>query len=309
MRSGFCTIVGRPNVGKSTLVNALVGEKVAITTPVPQTTRHAIRAVLNGDGVQVVFTDTPGVHKPRTLLGARLNDLARSSLSSVDCIVFLVDGHGGIGRGDEFLARLLADVGTPVLAAVNKVDAIARPKQLPLLQRLAGLGDWAEIVPISAAEGENLDVLTRLIVERMPEGPAYFPDGQVTDQSIEQRVAEIIREKAITLLREEVPHSIAVLVEEMRPRAGARDEGHDAVDASGPGTSPDVTTVVATMYVERDSQKGIVIGRGAEILRDVGTRARAELEPLLGTRVYLDLRVKLMKEWQRDPRKLARLGY
>jgi len=292
MRSGFCTVVGRPNVGKSTLVNALVGEKVAITTPVPQTTRHAIRAVLNGDGVQVVFTDTPGVHKPRTLLGTRLNDLARSSLSHVDCAVFLVDGHAGIGRGDEFLARLLADVHTPVLAAVNKVDAIARPKQLPLLQRLAGMGDWAEIVPISAAEGENLDVLTRLIVERMPEGPAYFPGGQVTDQSIEQRVAEIIREKAITLLREEVPHSIAVLVEEM-----------------GPGTSPDVTTVVATMYVERDSQKGIVIGRGAEILRDVGTRARAELEPLLGTRVYLDLRVKLMKEWQRDPRKLARLGY
>jgi GTP-binding protein Era len=292
MRSGFCTVVGRPNVGKSTLVNALVGEKVAITTPVPQTTRHAIRAVLNGDGVQVVFTDTPGVHKPRTLLGTRLNDLARSSLSHVDCVVFLVDGQGGIGRGDEFLARLLADVTTPVIAAVNKVDAIARPKQLPLLQRLAALGDWAEIVPISAAEGENLDILTRLIVERMPEGPAYFPDGQVTDQSIEQRVAEIIREKAITLLREEVPHSIAVLVEEM-----------------GPGTSPDVTTVVATMYVERDSQKGIVIGRGAEILRDVGTRARAELEPLLGTRVYLDLRVKLMKEWQRDPRKLARLGY
>ncbi len=292
MRSGFCTVVGRPNVGKSTLVNALVGEKVAITTPVPQTTRHAIRAVLNGDGVQVVFTDTPGVHKPRTLLGTRLNDLARSSLSHVDCVVFLVDGQGGIGRGDEFLARLLADVTTPVIAAVNKVDAIARPKQLPLLQRLAAMGDWAEIVPISAAEGENLDVLTRLIVERMPEGPAYFPDGQVTDQSIEQRVAEIIREKAITLLREEVPHSVAVLVEEM-----------------GPGTSPDVTTVVATMYVERDSQKGIVIGRGAEILRDVGTRARAELEPLLGTRVYLDLRVKLMKEWQRDPRKLARLGY
>ncbi len=292
MRSGFCTVVGRPNVGKSTLVNALVGEKVAITTPVPQTTRHAIRAVLNGDGVQVVFTDTPGVHKPRTLLGTRLNDLARSSLSHVDCVVFLVDGQGGIGRGDEFLARLLADVTTPVIAAVNKVDTIARPKQLPLLQRLAAMGDWAEIVPISAAEGENLDVLTRLIVERMPEGTAYFPDGQVTDQSIEQRVAEIIREKAITLLREEVPHSVAVLVEEM-----------------GPGTSPDVTTVVATMYVERDSQKGIVIGRGAEILRDVGTRARAELEPLLGTRVYLDLRVKLMKEWQRDPRKLARLGY
>jgi GTP-binding protein Era len=292
MRSGFCTIVGRPNVGKSTLVNALVGEKVAITTPVPQTTRHAIRAVLNAPDIQIVFTDTPGVHKPRTLLGSRLNDLARSSLSQVDCVVFLVDGQAGIGRGDEFIARLLADLPTPVIAAVNKVDAIARPKQLPLLQRLGQLGDWDEIVPISAIEGENLTTLVDLIVQRMPEGPEYFPQGQVTDQTLEQRVAEVIREKAITLLREEVPHSVAVVIEEM-----------------GPGTSEDVTTIAATLYVERDSQKGIVIGRGGEVLRDIGTRARADLEPLLGTRVYLDLRVKLMKEWQRDPRKLQRLGY
>jgi GTP-binding protein Era len=296
MRSGFCSIVGRPNVGKSTLLNALVGEKVAITTPVPQTTRHAIRAVLNrgegDDAVQVVFTDTPGVHKAKTLLGARLNDLARASLSQVDCVVFLVDGQAGIGRGDQFMAGLLTDLPTPVIAAVNKVDSFARGKQLPLLQRLAALGDWAEIVPISAQGGENLDVLTDLIIARMPEGPAYFPEGQVTDQSIEQRVAEVVREKAITLLREEVPHSVAVVVEEL-----------------GPGTSPDVTTIAATLYVERDSQKGIVIGRGGEVLRDVGTRARADLEPLLGTRVYLDLRVKLMKEWQRDPRKLSKLGY
>jgi GTPase len=292
VRSGFCAIVGRPNVGKSTLLNALVGEKVAITTPVPQTTRHVIRAVLNRDDAQVVFTDTPGLHKPKTLLGRRLNDLARDSLSSVDCIVFLVDGAAGIGRGDEYLAGLLADVGTPVLAAVNKVDRFARERQLPALARLAELGDWAEVVPISAVAGDNVELLADLIVARLPEGPAYFPADQVTDQPLEQRVAEVIREKAITAMREEVPHSIAVVVDELTP-----------------GRSEGVTVVPAVLYVERDSQKGIVIGHGGEVLRDIGARAREELEPLLGTAVYLDLRVKLMKEWQRDPRKLERLGY
>ncbi len=292
MRSGFCAIVGRPNVGKSTLLNALVGEKVAITTPVPQTTRHVIRGVMNREDAQVVFTDTPGVHKPKTLLGRRLNDLARHSLSAVDCIVFLVDGAGGVGRGDEFLAGLLRDVGTPVIAAVNKVDSFARARQLPQLARLAELGEWDEVVPISAATGDNVDVLADLIVARMPEGPAYFPREVVTDQPLEQRVAEIIREKAITTMREEVPHSIAVVVDEVAP-----------------GRSEGVTVVAAHLYVERDSQKGIVIGRGGDVLRDIGAQARKELEPLLGTAVYLDLRVKLMKEWQRDPRKLERLGY
>jgi GTPase len=292
VQSGFCAIVGRPNVGKSTLLNALVGEKVAITTPVPQTTRHVIRGVLNRADAQVVFTDTPGMHKPRTLLGRRLNDLARDSLSSVDCIVFLVDGAAGVGRGDEFLAGLLRDIDTPIIAAVNKVDLFAPARQLPQLARLAELGEWDEIVPISAATGDNLDVLTDLIVARMPEGPAYFPPDQVTDQPLAQRVAEIIREKAITAMREEVPHSIAVVVDELAP-----------------GRSEGVIVVSAHLYVERDSQKGIVIGRGGEVLRDIGVQAREELEPLLGTAVYLDLRVKLMKEWQRDPRKLARLGY
>ena len=292
MRSGFCSLVGRPNVGKSTLLNQLVGEKIAITTPVPQTTRHVIRGVLNRDDAQVVFTDTPGIHKPKTLLGNRLNELARANLSSVDCIVFLLDGSSGIGRGDEFLARLLAGSPTPVIATLNKVDDFARKRQLPQLERLAAMGDWAEVIPISARTGDNVDVLADLIVARMPEGPAHFPDGQVTDQPLEQRVAEIIREKAITALREEVPHSVAVVVDEL-----------------GPGESPGITAISAHLYVERDSQKGIVIGHGGEVLRTVGARAREELEPLLGTGVYLDLRVKLMKEWQRDPRKLERLGY
>ncbi|MPZ89132.1 MAG: GTPase Era [Nitriliruptorales bacterium] len=292
MRSGFCSIIGRPNVGKSTLLNALVGQKVAIITPVPQTTRHVIRGVLHRPDLQIVFTDTPGIHKPRTLLGNRLNDLARASLSSVDCVVFLVDGSGHIGRGDEFLARLLRDVDTPVIAAVNKVDVIGRERQLPQLARVQELGGWTEIVPISAVSGENVDVLTDLITERMPEGPPYFPEDQVTDQSLEQRVAEVIREKAITVMREEVPHSIAVVVDEITP-----------------GMSENVTIVSARLFVERESQKGIVIGHSGAVLRDIGVRAREELEQLLDGRVFLDLRVKLSKEWQRDPKKLQRLGY
>jgi GTP-binding protein Era len=292
MRSGFCSIVGRPNVGKSTLLNALVGQKIAITTPVPQTTRHAVRGVLHRADAQVVFVDTPGLHKPKTLLGSRLNEVARGTLSGVDLVVFLVDGSVEIGRGDGFIAGLLAEVATPVIAAVNKVDRTGRARQLPQLARLAELGDWAEVVPISAATGDNVAALADLIVDRMPEGPPYFPRGQVTDQPPEQLVAEIIREKAITLMREEVPHSIAVVVEEM-----------------GPGSAEGVLAVTATLYVERDSQKGIVIGRGGSVLRDIGSRARAELELLLGARIYLDLRVKLSKEWQRDAKKLQRLGY
>jgi GTPase len=292
MRSGLCALVGRPNVGKSTLLNAIVGQKVAITAAVPQTTRHAIRGVLHREDLQIVFVDTPGMHKPKTLLGSRLNEVARDTLSGVDVIVFLIDGQAGIGRGDQFVATLLADVATPTIAAVNKVDAYAKPKVLPQLQRVAAMGDWADIVPISAAKGDNVDVLVGLIADRMPEGPPYFPDGQVTDQTQEQLFGELIREKAIRLMHEEVPHSIAVSIDEI-----------------GPGESHGVVAVTATLYVERDSQKGIVIGKGGVVLRDIGSRAREEMQAILGTRVYLDLRVKLFKEWQRDPRKLQRLGY
>jgi GTPase len=301
MRSGFAAIVGRPNVGKSTLLNAIVGQKVAITTPVPQTTRHAIRGVLHqerdqGDGVvepvQVVFVDTPGLHKPRTLLGSRLNEVAQGQLAHVDVVVFVVDGERGVGRGDRFVAGLVADAGPPVIAALNKTDRLGASRILPQLEELAALGDFAEIVPVAAATGSGVDRLVDLIVARMPEGPPYFPDGQVTDQTVEQRIAEIIREKAITVMREEVPHSIAVLVEEI-----------------GPGTAEDVTVVYAVLYVERDSQKGIVIGKSGGVLKSIGARAREELELILGTRVWLDLRVKLMKEWQRDPKALDRLGY
>ena len=292
MRSGLCALVGRPNVGKSTLLNAIVGQKVAITAAVPQTTRHAIRGILHRDELQIVFVDTPGMHKPKTLLGNRLNDVARDQLSGVDVIVFLLDGAAGIGRGDEFVANLLSEVETPVIAAINKVDAYRKDKVLPQLERVAAMGDWAEVVPLSAAAGDNVDVLVDLIADRLPEGPPYFPEGQVSDQTQEQLFSEIIREKAIRLMHEEVPHSIAVVIDEI-----------------GPGESEGVVAIHATLFVERDSQKGIVIGKGGQVLRDIGSKARQELQAILGSRVYLDLRVKLFKDWQRDPRKLQRLGY
>ncbi|MPZ73171.1 MAG: GTPase Era [Nitriliruptorales bacterium] len=292
MRSGLCALVGRPNVGKSTLLNAIVGQKVAITAAVPQTTRHAIRGVLHRDDLQIVFVDTPGMHKPKTLLGTRLNEVARGTLSGVDIIVFLIDGQAGVGRGDQFVASLLAEVDTPTIAVVNKVDAYGRPKVLPQLQRVAAMGEWAEVVPISAKAGDNVDTLVDLIAARMPDGPPYFPQGQITDQPQEQLFAELVREKAIRLMSEEVPHSITVAIEEI-----------------GPGESEGVVAVTATLYVERDSQKGIVIGKGGTVLREIGSRARQEMQAILGTRVYLDLRVKLFKEWQRDPKKLQRLGY
>ena len=292
MRSGLCALVGRPNVGKSTLLNAIVGEKVAITAAVPQTTRHAIRGILHREDLQIVFVDTPGMHKPKTLLGSRLNEVSRDTLSGVDVIVFLVDGKAGVGRGDRFIAELLADVQTPTFAVVNKVDAYAKAKVLPQLQQVAALGEWDEIVPISAVAGDNVDTLVDLIAARMPEGPPYFPEGQVSDQTQEQLFGELIREKAIRLMHEEVPHSIAVAIEEIAP-----------------GESEGVVAVTATLFVERDSQKGIVIGKGGSVLRDIGSQAREEIQAILGTRVFLDLRVKLFKEWQRDPRKLQRLGY
>jgi GTPase len=292
MRSGFVSIVGRPNVGKSTLLNRLVGQKIAITTPVPQTTRHAIRGIIHRDDLQVVFVDTPGMHKPKTLLGSRLNEVATEHLAGVDLAVFMVDVAAGVGTGDRFVADLLTRAGTPTIAVANKIDRVGKDKQLPQLAQLGELGAFEEIVPVSAKTGDGVDVLEQLIVDRMPEGPPYFPEGQVTDQTTERLVTEIIREKAITRMREEVPHSVAVAIEEM-----------------GPGDSEGVTVIYATLYVERDSQKGIVIGHGGAVLRQVGAQARKELELILGSRVYLDLRVKLMKEWQRDPKALHRLGY
>jgi len=330
VKSGLVALVGRPNVGKSTLLNELLGQKVAIMSAKPQTTRAVIRGVLRRPEGEAVLVDTPGLHKPRTLLGQRLNDLVRGTLAEVDLICLLVDASAGIGRGDRFLAAELGGIDTPKLAVVNKMDSTPHERLVASLQEVSELGDWAEVVPVSALTGQQLDVLTRLLFEHLPEGEPLFPEGQLTDEPERHFVAEVIREKAIAVAREELPHSIAVVVEEMGPpdevppgprevqeerepeRARPRrrkPKGRQGGDAVQGGERPDLLVVRANLFVERSSQKPIVLGRGGSVLRDIGTRARGELEQLLGTRVYLDLHVKVAKEWQRDPKQLARLGY
>ena len=289
-RSGLVAVVGRPNVGKSTLVNRLVGEKVAIVADTPQTTRRGIHGVVNADGAQVVFTDTPGFHKPRTLLGERLNDAVGGAVAGVDVVIQVIDAASGVGRGDAFVfEQHVRPAGGAAFCAVNKVDLVRHHLLVPQLAAAGELGPFDEIVPISASEGTGVDELLRLVIERLPEGQPLYPDDATTDQTVEERIAELVREQALRRTREEVPHSIAVVIEEL-----------DRED--------DITRVFASIVVERDSQKGILIGRGGEMLRAIGTAARAEIEPLLGTRVYLDLRVKVLKEWQRDPKALNRLG-
>ena len=290
-QSGFVAVVGRPNTGKSTLVNALVGRKVAIVSDKPQTTRRGVRAVLTSEGYQIVFTDTPGFHKPRTLLGSRLNDLVGDATRGVDAVVQVVDAQAGVGRGDAFVfERQLRDFTGPKVCAVNKLDALRNREEVPQLEKAAALGDWDEVVPVSAKTGRGVDVLLDLLVDRLPEGPAYYPADTVTDQPLEDRLAEIVREKALAVTRQEVPHSIAVVVEELED-------------------SDTLTKIHASLIVERDSQKGIVIGKGGETLKTIGSRARQEIERVLGHQVFLDLHVKVLKEWQRDPKALQRLGF
>lgn len=289
-RSGFAGLVGRPNVGKSTLVNRLAGSRVAITSDRPQTTRNRIRAVLHLDGAQLVLVDTPGFHKPRSPLGEKLNLMVRSTMSEVDIILFVLDVGGGIGRGDEFIAGELKKTGTPVVGVLNKIDLVKR-EQLPTsLIQASKLCHMAAIVPVSATTGSGLPELTGLLVGMLPEGPAYFPDDMVSDQPERMLVAELIREKALELTREEVPHSVAVLVEEIRP-----------------GSKPDLLEVEVVLYVEKESQKGIIVGRGGRMIKEIGSRARREIEALLGSRIYLDLRVKVEKDWTRNPAFIRRL--
>jgi GTP-binding protein Era len=290
-RSGFVAVIGRPNTGKSTLVNALVGRKVAIVSDKPQTTRRGVRAVLSSDDYQVVFTDTPGFHKPRTLLGSRLNDLVGEATRGVDAVVQVVDARAGVGRGDAFVfERQLRDIGRPKFCAVNKLDLLRNREEVPQLEAAAALGAWDEIVPVSAKTGRGVGVLLDLLVDRLPEGPAYYPTDTLADEPLEVRVAEIVREKALAVTRQEVPHSIAVVVEELEE-------------------SDSLTRIHASLIVERDSQKGIVIGKGGGTLKTIGSRAREEIERVLGHKVFLDLRVKVLKEWQRDPKALQRLGF
>ena len=293
-RSGFVTFVGRPNVGKSTLTNALVGEKVAITSDKPQTTRRAIRGIVNRPGGQLVIVDTPGLHKPRTLLGQRLNDLVEQVLGDVDVIGFCVPATEKVGPGDRRIAESLGGYGrAKKVAIVTKTDAASREEITERLIEVDQLReDWAAVIPLSALTRDQLDVLTDELLVLMPKGPALYPDGVVTDESTEDRIAEIIREAALEGVRDELPHSIAVTIEDI----SERDTGS-------------MTDIHANLIVERDSQKAIIIGHKGSRLRDVGARARAQIEPLVGTQVFLKLHVRVAKEWQRDPKQLGRLGF
>jgi GTPase len=293
-RSGFACFAGRPNVGKSTLMNALVGSKIAITSSRPQTTRRAIRGIVHRPDAQLIIVDTPGLHRPRTLLGERLDSLVRSTLTEVDVVGLCIPAGERIGPGDKYLAAEMAALGqTPVVAIVTKTDEASHEQVAQQLAAVGALGDWADIVPVSAVSGFQLDVLTDVLVSYLPPGRPLYPDGDLTDEPEQQLVAELIREAILEGVRDELPHSIAVVVEEMKPREGR----------------PDLMDVHAIMYVERDSQKAIVIGPKGARLKDVGSRARLQIEALLGTRVYLDLRIKIAKNWQRDPRQLRRLGF
>ncbi len=294
-RSGFACFAGRPNVGKSTLMNALVGAKIAITSSRPQTTRRAIRGIVHRPDAQLIIVDTPGLHRPRTLLGERLDSLVRSTLTEVDVIGFCLPAAERIGPGDQYLAGELASLSgkTPVVAIVTKTDQASRAQIASQLAAVGKLGDWADVVPVSATTGYQLDVLADVLVSHLPAGRPLYPEGELTDEPEQQLAAELIREAILEGVRDELPHSIAVVVEEMGPRPG-RD---------------DLIDVHAVMYVERPSQKAIVIGAHGARLKEVGSTARAQIEALLGSRVYLDLRIKIAKDWQRDPRQLRRLGF
>jgi len=294
-RCGLVALVGRPNVGKSTLVNRLVGEKVTIVTKVPGTTRTTVRAVVTREDAQVVLLDTPGLSKPRTTMAQRMNQLVRDTWASVDVVAMLVDAESGVGTGDEFLARELATLRTPVVTVVNKIDALGEDRLLPVLARVGRMTaepPFADVVPVSALDGSNVDRLIDVLISHLPQAPRLFAAGRVSDQPEAQLAAEILREKVIADLSHELPHSVAVTVDGIEPDA-VRD---------------DLVRIDAIIHVERESQKGIIIGKGGARLKEAATAARLELEVLLGVRVHLTTRVKVAKDWQRDPRQLGRLG-
>ena len=295
-RSGFACFVGRPNAGKSTLTNALIGTKVAITSSRPQTTRHAVRGIVHRPDAQLVVVDTPGLHKPRTLLGQRLNDIVRETYAGVDVICFCVTADDKIGPGDRFIAAELAQVSTPVVAVVTKTDKASKQQVGEQLLAVSQLADWAEIVPTSAVSDFQVGLLADLLVARMPPGPALYPDGELTDEPEQVLIGELIREAALEGVRDELPHSLAVVVDEMNLRED-RPEDRPLLD------------VFATVYVERDSQKAIVLGTGGARLKGVGTTARHQIEALLGMRVFLNLHVSVAKDWQKDPKQLKKLGF
>ncbi|GAA2578947.1 GTPase Era [Dactylosporangium fulvum] len=290
--AGFACFVGRPNAGKSTLTNAIVGQKIAITSAKPQTTRHTVRGVVHRPDAQLVLVDTPGLHRPRTLLGERLNDLVRATWSETDVIGLCLPADEAIGPGDRFISSEIAALKAKLIAVVTKTDLVDKGQLAERLLAVQDLGDFADIVPVSAVSGEQVETLVDVMIGHLPSSPQLYPEGMITDEPEHVLMAELIREAALEGVRDELPHSIAVLVEEVIP-------GEDGA----------ATKVFADIYVERSSQKAIVIGHRASRLKDVGIRARREIEDLLGVRVYLDLHVRVAKDWQRDPKQLRRLGF
>ena len=301
-RAGFACIVGRPNAGKSTLTNAMVGTKIAITSGRPQTTRHNVRGVIHKEKAQIVLVDTPGLHRPRTLLGKRLNDLVRETLTDVDVVVFCIPANEKIGPGDRFITRDLAELRTPVVAVVTKADTVTREALAAQLLAVSELGEWADIVPVSAQRNEQIDVLEEVLLKYMPLSPPLYPTGEITDEPQQVMIAELVREAALEGVRDELPHSLAVVVDEIADPDDEREVGR----IKGAGGRLQVRV---SLVVERDSQKAIIIGRGGRRLKEVGVNARKGIEKLLGRKVYLDLHVRTAKDWQSDPKALARLGF
>jgi len=296
-RSGFIALVGRPNAGKTTLTNALVGEKVGIVSNRPQTTRHAIRGVVHKPEGQIVLVDTPGLHKPKSLLGKRLNDVVRDTLSDVDVIVFCIPADQPVGTGDAFIARQLREVKAPIVLVVTKTDAASKKQVAEQLMAASRLVEATEVVPLSAVSGDQVGLLEDLLIGLLPEGPPLYPEEQTTDEDTERQIAELIREAALEKVRQEVPHSLAVTIEEIVRRPDPKRAGGELVE------------VHALLHVERNSQKPMLLGKGGQIIKAIGSEARVGMETLLGARVHLELHVTVLGEWQDDPKKLNRLGY
>ncbi|UFJ43146.1 GTPase Era [Brevibacillus humidisoli] len=291
-KSGFAAIIGRPNVGKSTLLNQIVGQKVAIMSNKPQTTRNKIRAVHTTERGQIIFLDTPGIHKPKSKLGDYMVTVAENSLNEVDLVLYVIDATEKYGPGEEYIIERLQQVKTPVFLVINKIDQVHPEALLPLIDEYRTRYEFQQIVPVSALEGNNTQALLDAIFEQLPEGPMYYPEDLVTDHPERFVAAELIREKVLHLTREEVPHSIAVTVEEMK----RREDGQTVY-------------IYAAIYVERTSQRGILIGKNGEMLREIGRRARVDIERLLGNKVYLELWVKVKKDWRNQERMLRNFGF
>ncbi|MEJ7540640.1 GTPase Era [Staphylococcus intermedius] len=290
-KSGFVTIIGRPNVGKSTFVNRVIGHKIAIMSDKAQTTRNKIQGVMTQSDAQIVFLDTPGIHKPKHKLGDYMMKVAKNTLSEIDAVMFMVNVNEEIGRGDEYIMEMLKTVKTPVFLVLNKIDLVHPDALMPRIEQYQSYMDFAEIIPISALEGHNVDHFINVLKSYLPEGPQYYPDGQISDHPEQFVVSELIREKILQTTSEEIPHAIGVNVERMTQE------------------SEDRVHIEAVIYVERDSQKGIVIGKGGKKLKEVGKRARMDIEHLLGSKVYLDLWVKVQKDWRNKSSFIKQMGY